>query len=105
MAAKKNIIKELRQEIKDLEYKLTAAQHHQTYRERQFKRIQNTHEHELALINQRTNNIATTLKYRFTKELTWMVLCDDPDNKLRYIKDAIERLRYIAAPVEDFDDD
>jgi len=100
MAAKKNIIKDLRQEIKDLEEKLKGQKQHMSYRERQFRRAEGDHESYIAMIDSQTNNIARTLTYKFSKELTWMQLCDDPESKFDYIQHAVEVLKRLAAPVE-----
>ena len=104
MTAKKNIIKDLRLEIKALEDKLLGQKQHLAYREKQFSRVQNTHEYEFAMINVRTNNLAARLKFAFVRELTWMKLCDDPDSKFICIKNAISSLHDIAAPPEDSND-
>lgn len=104
MPAKKNIIKELRQEIKALNDKLAGEQQHLLYRERQFKRIAKTHENELAMINIWTNNLANTLKYKFAKDLSWLALTDDSESKMRHIKEGIAMLYNIAAPPEEDDD-
>ena len=105
MPAKKNIIKDLRLEIKTLNDKLAGEKQHLAYREKQFSRACRTHEYELARINVRTNNLAVGLKLAFTKELTWMELCDDSDSKFARIQDTIATLKSIAAPVEEFNYD
>ena len=105
MPAKKNIIKDLRAEIKALNDKLAGEKQHLAYREKQFSRARNTHEYELARINVRTNNLAVRLKIAFIKELTWLALCDNSESKFVRIQDTIATLKSIAAPVEDFNDD
>jgi len=103
MSAKKNIIKDLRQEIRDLEDKLKGQRQHINYREKQFTRIQNGHERELAMINTQTNNLANILKHRFNKELTWMELCDDPNSKFQLIRRVIDDLITTAEPARKHD--
>ena len=98
MPAKKNIIKDLRLEIKALEDKLLGQKKHLAYREKQFSRVRRRHEFELNIINTCTNNLAIRLKLAFTKELTWLELCDDSDSKFVRIQDTIISLKSIAAP-------
>ena len=103
MTAKKNIIKQLRQEIKDLQTQMTNYRHGMASRERQFTRIQQAHDRELLVINSRTNNMANTLQYRFNKDLTWLSLCDDPESKLQLVKRVIVELKDVAAPAEEIE--
>jgi len=103
MTAKKNIIKELRQEIRDLNEELANYKQGMRTREKWFTRVLNTHKSELSLICSQTNNIAAGFKYRFHKELTWLALCDDPGSKFQLINSAITSLRSIARP--DVNDD
>ena len=105
MPAKKNIIKELRAEIKALEDMLKGQRQHLTYRERQFNRMENTHLYEIQLLHTRTSNVAGILKYRFAKDLSWLALTDNPESKMRYVRDAIEMLYSIGAPIEEEVDD
>ena len=104
MPARKNIIKDLRQEIKALEDKIKGQYQHINYREKQFARIRNDHERELAMINTQTNNLANILKYRFNKELTWMELCDDPDSKFQLIRRVIDDLMTTAEPARKYNE-
>ena len=96
MAAKKNIIKDLRQEIVDLEDKIRAQVQHINHREKMYARAKAEHAGDLAMINRQTNNVARTLKREFSKELTWLELCDDPESKMQIVKGVIETLQWIA---------
>lgn len=97
MTAKKNLIKELRQEIKDLETELANNRRGMRTREKWFTRVQSTQKSDLHWINIQTNNIASALQYRFLKEITWLALSDDPDSKVQIVKQAIKELRLVAA--------
>lgn len=105
MTAKKNIIKDLRQEIRELEATVKSQNRAINAHNRQIDRILNSHIRELSSINTWTNNIANTLKFKFNKELTWMTLCDDPDSKFRYINEVIVYLHSVAKPLIRDDDD
>lgn len=101
MTAKKNIIKDLRLEIKGLKDKLKGEQQRLAYRKIQFMRLRNAHKREIDLLHARTRNVATALKYRFAKDLSWLALTDDADSKMQIVKNAIETLQIIGAPEED----
>jgi len=104
MASKRDIIKDLKQQIKDLEDKAKGQAQHINYREKQFLRVKRDHEAELSRINRYTNGVANTLKFKFNKELAWMALCDDPESKFQYIKRVVYDLEAIAAPPEEYHD-
>jgi len=101
MTAKKNIIKELRQEIKDLEAQIANNKLGMRTREKWFSRVQATHKSEIHWINIQTNNIASALRCRFLKEMTWLELCDDPDSKMQIVKQAIKELKLVARNKDD----
>lgn len=98
MAAKKDVIKKLRQEILDLNAVIKEQACEIGHRKKMFASEHNRHNMALAVINTQTNNIAAGLKHRFLKELTWLALCDDPDSKIQIVKRTIDDLHSIARP-------
>ncbi len=98
MAAKKNIIKDLRQEIRDLQDQVAGQRQQLIYQAKQSIRIADSHDLVLTGINYHTNLMAQTLRNKFIKELTWLALCDDADSKFQYIKELAIMLDRIAMP-------
>ena len=92
MAAKKDVIKALRQEIAQLDIDLKNQVKLTLQRERQIGRMNKLYVSEISRINTHTNVIANKLKYKFAKQLSWHTLCQDPESATVHLVDVIEDL-------------
>lgn len=89
MTAKRDIIKELRQEVKDLQVRVDDQN-------RELNHIKSLHQRELEYINRVTNMLSDSLHKHFAKELAWQELCNDPESKMRLIKHTSQRLKHLC---------
>lgn len=95
MTAKKNIMREQRQEIQQLKQQINEQKRVIRAQKEQVECLKDQHNTKLTQIQWQAETIANSLREQFIKELTWLELCDDPNAKFATVKRAITNLRTI----------
>ena len=93
MAAKKNIMREQRQEIQQLKEQISEQKRLIRVQQDQVEWLKDQHEIKMHQLKSSTKYVEELLRNHFTKELTWLELCDDPNSKFDAVKQAVSRLR------------
>jgi hypothetical protein len=93
MASKKNIIKDLKQEIIELQQDIHERDRKIQTLVRSNKQTKAHSAKKITYMINFANALAFSMQKQFVKELTWLELCDDPSNKFQEIKKIIKSLR------------
>lgn len=101
MAAKKDIIKGLREEIRTLETKITGQRNALNSLQARYAMARAENRNAVNSVKRRVGMVTRKLREAISAELMWQELTDDPETQMASIRNCIRILEDVAVEEEE----